>query len=134
MISTFYSARGAKMDNLFDRMVNDFVPMTEEEMTDEEVEDEKQDPEIKMEKVTKSMTDWAEKFVPKYIKKESFICRESVVFFNQVWIEKCLKETLKGSLICFCNEATPTIYWKPEELYRPSRWRNGNQAAIKLIK
>ena len=27
------------MDNLFDRMVNDFVPMTEEEMTDEEVEE-----------------------------------------------------------------------------------------------
>ena len=59
------------MDDLFDRMVNDFVPMTEEEMTDEEVEDEKQNPEIKIEKVTKSMTDWAEKFVPKYIKKES---------------------------------------------------------------
>jgi len=63
-------ARGAKMDDLFDQMVNDFVPMTEEEMTDEEVEDEKQNPEIKIQKVTRSMTEWAEKFVPKYIKKD----------------------------------------------------------------
>ena len=52
-------------------MANDFVPMTEDEMTEEEVEDEKQNPEIKIQKVTKSMEEWAERFVPKYIKKES---------------------------------------------------------------